>query len=132
MSERRLSPRLEDARAAHRTAEAQSNWLSVRFGEGYRGIDKSSKRIVWSSSMRGGTQPLADLHQDLHETDGFIGILEKASRELKIIIDWDESVRPDPQRGRQLTSIAEQLAIARVKRTVLARRIERLQTKPKA
>jgi hypothetical protein len=79
--------------------------------------------------MRGGTQSLADLHQNLRETDGFIGILESASRELKIIIDWDESVRSDPQRGRQLTSIAEQLAIARVKRTVLARRIERLQTK---
>ncbi|MGA7195734.1 MAG: hypothetical protein WB647_05710 [Roseiarcus sp.] len=81
--------------------------------------------------MSGGTQSLADLHQNLRETDGFISILESASRELKIIIDWDESVRPDPQRGHQLTSIAEQLAIARVKRTVLARRIERLQAKPK-
>jgi hypothetical protein len=82
--------------------------------------------------MRGGTQSLADLSQDLRETEGFISILECASRELKIIIDWDDSVRPDPQRGRQLTSIAEQLAIARVKRTVLARRIERLKRKSKA
>ena len=80
--------------------------------------------------MRGGTQSLAELRQNLHETEGFISILESASRELKIIIDWDDSVRPDPQRGRQLTSIGEQLAIARIKRTALARRIERLQTRP--
>jgi hypothetical protein len=79
--------------------------------------------------MRDGAQSLADLSQDLRETEGFISILECASRELKIIIDWDDSVRPDPQRGRQLTSIAEQLAIARVKKAALARRIERLQTK---
>ena len=79
--------------------------------------------------MRGETQSLADLSQDLRETEGFISILESASRELKIIIDWDDSVRPDPQRGHQLTSIAEQLAIARVKKAALARRIERLQTK---
>jgi hypothetical protein len=86
--------------------------------------------FVRSYSMRGGTQSLAELRQNLHETEGFISILESASRELKIIIDWDDSVRPDPQRGRQLTSIGEQLAIARIKRTALARRIERLQTKP--
>jgi hypothetical protein len=79
--------------------------------------------------MRGETQSLADLGHDLRETEGFISILESASRELKIIIDWDDSVRPDPQRGQQLTSIAEQLAIARVKKAALARRIERLQTK---
>jgi hypothetical protein len=86
--------------------------------------------FVRSYSMRGGTQSLAELRQNLHETEGFISILESASRELKIIIDWDDSVRPDPQRGRQLTSIGEQLAIARIKRTALARRIERLQTRP--
>ena len=80
--------------------------------------------------MRDGTQCLAELRQNLNETEGFISVLESASRELTIIIDWDDSVRPIPERGRQLTSIAEQLAIARVKRAALARRIERLQTKP--
>jgi len=43
--------------------------------------------------MRGGTQSLAELRQNLHETEDFISILESASRELKIIIDWDDSVR---------------------------------------
>ena len=41
-------------------------------------------------------------------------------------MDWDEAVRRNPLRQRQLHSISEQLAIARAKRTSLAQMIERL------
>ena len=33
---------------------------------------------------------LKELHHDLDETQGIINILERASRELSTIIDWDE------------------------------------------
>jgi hypothetical protein len=73
---------------------------------------------------------LEDLHHDLDETQGIINILERASRELSTIIDWDEGIRKNPLRHRQLASIGEQLAIARGKRTSVARMIERQDSRP--
>ncbi len=63
--------------------------------------------------MGGAKHSLMELRQDLHETECVINILERASQELTTIINWDDSVRSDPSRGRQLTSIGEQFAIAR-------------------
>ncbi len=71
---------------------------------------------------------LTELRQDLHEAESVIDILERASQELTTIIKWDDSVRSNPLRGRQLTSIGEQLAIARGRKTSLAREIEQIQT----
>jgi len=79
--------------------------------------------------MRGGRGSLEDLRHDLDETRGVIDILERASQELTAIIDWDEAVRRNPLRQRQLHSISEQLAIARGKRTSLAQMIERVQAR---
>ena len=73
---------------------------------------------------------LKDLHHDLDETQGIINILERASRELSTIIDWDEEIRKNPLRHRQLASIGEQPAIARGKRTSVARMIERRESRP--
>jgi hypothetical protein len=72
---------------------------------------------------------LKDLHHDLDETQGIINILERASRELSTIIDWDEGLRKNPLRHRQLASIGEQIAIARGKQTSVARMIERLESR---
>ncbi len=71
---------------------------------------------------------LVELRQNLRETESIINILERASQELRTIINWDDSVRSNPLRGRQLTSICEQLAIERGRKTSLARQIGRLQT----
>ena len=73
---------------------------------------------------------LEDLHHDLDETQGIINILERASRELSTIIDWDEGLRKNPLRHRQLASIGEQIAIARGKQTSVARMIEGLESWP--
>ena len=70
---------------------------------------------------------LVDLHHDLDETQG---ILERASRELSTIIEWDEGLRKNPLRHRQLASIGEQLATARGKQTSVARMIESLESRP--
>jgi hypothetical protein len=80
--------------------------------------------------MRRGRVSLEDLRHDLDETRGVIDILERASRELSMIIDWDEAVRRNPLRERQLHSIGEQLALARGKRTSLARMIEEMAGRP--
>ena len=72
---------------------------------------------------------LKDLHHDLDETQGVISILERASQELSTIIDWDETLRKNPLRRRQLVSIGEQLAIARGRQTSIARLIERLEAR---
>ena len=63
---------------------------------------------------------LEDLHHDLDKTQGVINILELASRELSTIIEWDERLRKNPLRHRQLVSIGAQLAIARGKQTSIA------------
>ncbi len=68
-----------------------------------------------------------DLRHDLDETNGVINILERASRELTTIIGCDEGVRKNPLRQRQLSSIAEQLAIARGRQSSIARVIEQLE-----
>ncbi len=80
--------------------------------------------------MRGGGLSLEELRHDLDETRGVIDILERASQELSTIIDWDESVRRNPLRHRQLHSIGEQLTIARGKRTSLAQMIETIESRP--
>ena len=72
---------------------------------------------------------LEDLRQDLSETQSFIDILERASRELVTIISYDEAMRSNPLRADQLTSIGEHLALARGREVALARRIERLETR---
>ena len=79
--------------------------------------------------MGGAKHSLMELRQDLHETECVINILERASQELTTIINWDDSVRSNPLRGRQLSSISEQLAIERGRKTSLARQIERLETR---
>ncbi len=73
---------------------------------------------------------LKELHHDLDETQGIINILERASRELSTIIDWDEGLRKNPLRRRQLASVGERLAIARGKQTSVAGMIERLASRP--
>jgi hypothetical protein len=60
---------------------------------------------------------LEDLHHDLDETQAIVNILERASRELSTIIDWDEGLRKNPLRHRERASIGAQLAIARGKQT---------------
>lgn len=73
---------------------------------------------------------LEDLHHDLDETQDIINTLERASRDLSTIIDWDEGLRKNLLRHRQLASIGEQLAIARGKQMSVARMIERLELRP--
>jgi hypothetical protein len=72
---------------------------------------------------------MQDLRHDLDETNGVINILERASWELTTIIGCDESVRKNPLRQRQLSSIAEQLTIARGRRSSIARVIEQLEAR---
>jgi hypothetical protein len=80
--------------------------------------------------MGAAARSLVELRQSLREAETVISILERASQELTTIIKWDESVRSNPLRGRQLTSIGEQLAIERGRKTSLSRQIERLRTYP--
>jgi hypothetical protein len=80
--------------------------------------------------MRRARLSLEELRHDLDETRGVIDILERASQELSVIIDFDEAVRRNPLRQRQLHSIGEQLALARGKRTSLARMIARMDSRP--
>lgn len=80
--------------------------------------------------MQGGGLSLDDLRHDLDQTTGVIDILERASQELATIIDWDEAVRRNPLRQRQLHSIGEQLALARGKRTSLALMIQNMGESP--
>jgi len=76
---------------------------------------------------RGGS--VEDLRRDLDETNGVINILERASRELTTIIGCDEAVRKNPLRQRQLSSIGEQLVIARGRRLSITRMIEQLEAR---
>ena len=79
----------------------------------------------------GGSGPsVDDLRRDLDKTNGVVNILERASRELTTIIGWDEAVRTNPLRRRQLSAIEAQLAIARGKRSSIARRIKHLEARP--
>jgi len=80
--------------------------------------------------MGAAARSLVELRQSLREAETVISILERASQELTTIIKWDESVRSNPLRGRQLTSIGQQLAIERGRKTSLSRQIERLRTHP--
>ena len=80
--------------------------------------------------MGAAARSLVELRQSLREAETVISILERASQELTTIIKWDESVRSNPLRGRQLTSIGQQLAIERGRKTSLSRQIERLRTYP--
>jgi hypothetical protein len=72
---------------------------------------------------------LEELRHDLSETQSVIDILELATRELADIISYDEAMRSIPARGDHLSSIVEELAVARHRRMSLARRIERLETR---
>jgi hypothetical protein len=63
---------------------------------------------------------LEDLHHDLDETQGIVNILERASRELSTIIDWDEGLRKNPLRHRQLASIGEQVGCANDRKAGIA------------
>jgi hypothetical protein len=80
--------------------------------------------------MRSGRVSLDELRHDLDETTGVIDILERASQELTTILDWDEDVRRNPLRHRQLHSIGEQLTLARGKRTSLSLMIEKMEGRP--
>jgi hypothetical protein len=79
--------------------------------------------------MSGSGRSVQDLREDLDETNGVINILQRASGELTTILDCDESVRKNPLRQRQLSSIAEQLTNARRRRSSIARVIEQLEAK---
>ena len=79
--------------------------------------------------MSGSGRSVQDLREDLDETNGVINILERASRELTTIIGCDEFVWKNPLRQRQLSSITEQLAVARGRRSSVARVIEQLETR---
>lgn len=80
--------------------------------------------------MAGGGRLAEDLRHDLDEVNGVINILERASRELTTIIGWDEAIRKNPLRQRQLSSIGEQLAIARGRQSSIAGMIEQLEARP--
>ena len=71
--------------------------------------------------MGSSAHSVEDLRHDLDETNGVLSILERASRELTTISGCDEAVRKNPLRQRQLSSIAEHLAIARGRRSSIAR-----------
>ena len=79
--------------------------------------------------MSGSGPSVQDLRHDLDETNGVINILERASEELTTIIGCDESVRKNPLRQRQLSSIDEQLTIARGRRSSITRVIEQLEAR---
>ena len=72
---------------------------------------------------------IRELLQELDKTDEVIEVLERASQELREIIDLDEAVRQNPWRRRQLQSIREHLASARAKRMSLTLMTERLQAR---
>ncbi len=76
--------------------------------------------------MGSSAHSVEDLRHDLEETNGVINILERANQELTTIIGWDEAVRKNPLRQRQLSSIGEQLEIARGRQSSIARTIEQL------
>jgi len=80
--------------------------------------------------MSGSGRSVQDLREDLDETNGVINILQRASRELTTIISCDEAVRKNPLRQRQLSSIAEQLTIARRRRSSITRVLEQLDARP--
>ena len=80
--------------------------------------------------MGGSGRCAEDLRHHLDETNGVINILERASQELTTIIGWDEAVRKNPLRQRQLSSIGEQLAIARGRQSSIASMIEHLDVRP--
>ena len=80
--------------------------------------------------MLGSGHSVEDLRHDLDETNGVIDILQRASRELTTIVSCDEAVRKNPLRQRQLSSITEQLTIARRRRSSIARVIEQLEASP--
>ena len=92
-------------------------------------VRDSAKEAAWARCWSMRKPSLEDLHHDLDETQGIVNILERASRELSTIIDWDEGLRKNPLRHRQLASIGEQLVIARGKQTSVARMIERLESR---
>ena len=71
-----------------------------------------------------------DLRHDLGEANRVINILERASRELMTAIAWDEAARKNPLRQRQLSSISEQLVIARGRQSSIANMIEQLKARP--
>jgi hypothetical protein len=80
--------------------------------------------------MEGSERLAKDLRHNLDETNRVINILERASRELTTIIAWDTTLRKNPLRQRQLSSIDEQLAIARGRRSSIASIIEQLEARP--
>ena len=80
--------------------------------------------------MEGSTHSVEDLRHDLDETTGVVNILERASRELTTIIGFDEAVRKNPLRQRQLSSIAERLATARSRQSSIARLIAQREARP--
>jgi hypothetical protein len=80
--------------------------------------------------MPGSRRSVEELRQNLHETQGVINILERARQELTMIIDWDSDLRGDPLRQRQLTSICEQLDLARGRQSSTSRLIDRMQSRP--
>jgi hypothetical protein len=79
--------------------------------------------------MGSSAHSVEDLRHDLEETNGVINILERANQELTTIIGWDEAVRKNPLRQRQLSSIGEQLEIARGRQSSIARTIEQLEAR---
>jgi hypothetical protein len=80
--------------------------------------------------MAGSGRCAEDLRHHLDETNHVINILQRASGELRTIIRWDESVRKNPLRQRQLSLIGEQLAIARRRQSSIASLIEQLEARP--
>ena len=79
--------------------------------------------------MGSSAHSVEDLRHDLEETNGVINILERANQELTTTIGWDEAVRKNPLRQRQLSSIGEQLEIARGRQSSIARTIEQLEAR---
>ena len=77
--------------------------------------------------MRTSKPPLPQLRQDLTDIDRIIAILERAQRELSLVIDLDEGIRKNPLRRLQLDSITARLNSERRKRASIARTIQKIE-----
>lgn len=72
---------------------------------------------------------LSELNRDLEQATGIINILERASRELATILDWDEALRANPLRKTQFRSIGRQLEVARGRKTTIVQKIAQFEAR---
>ena len=74
--------------------------------------------------MRDLTHALDDLREDLARTQAGITIVERATRQLAMMIDRLGSEEKDSLRRRELKGISDRLSIARVNQSTIGRFME--------